>query len=315
MSITVAQQYAGIVYAMHPTTLNLKTALIVNTHSRKGQQDFETASRLLVEKGYALQSYPLTDPRRLRSTVRKALADGCTLIVVGGGDGTMSEVVDDLAYQPAILGVLPLGTANSFARSLGIPADLQGAIEVISDGKVSEIDLGMINDDYFANTVSIGIGTVVAQNLTNVVKRYLGVLAYVWSGLKAFRSFTPFVATITEGDKSYSLSTFQIVIANGGSYGPASFLSKQYLKSGTVTVFTMKGVSLWRLLTSWIASMRGRTFSRQEIDHFAVREPVTIATSPSRKVSIDGEIKTKTPIKVSVAVKALKVLVPQEVPL
>jgi diacylglycerol kinase-like protein len=95
--------------------------------------------------------------------IQVAIARGNKLIVVGGGDGTLSAIVDYFAYQNVVVGLLPLGTGNSFARSLGIPLSLEGAIEGITNGKVVDIDLGKVDGDYFANVASIGFSAEVAR--------------------------------------------------------------------------------------------------------------------------------------------------------
>jgi diacylglycerol kinase family enzyme len=83
------------------------------------------------------------------SLAAEEIAKGRKFIILGGGDGTISSVVDHFAYINVVFGVLPLGTANSFARTLGIPLDLAGVIiDVLINGKVANIDLAKINEDY-----------------------------------------------------------------------------------------------------------------------------------------------------------------------
>src|SRR3546814_17134195 len=84
-------------------------------------------------------------------------------MILGGGDGTISGLVDHLVGTGTALGVLPLGTANSFARTLGIPLDIAGAVEVLRTGTRKRIDLGMIDKDYFANCAAIGISPQIAE--------------------------------------------------------------------------------------------------------------------------------------------------------
>lgn len=115
--------------------------LIVNTHSRSGEQAFFRARDLLGALGVPLNAaYALRDPARLPETVKEAIAEDHNLIILGGGDGSVSSVVDYLAGSTAVLGLLPLGTANDFARTLGIPSDLEGACRTIARGKVVDVD-------------------------------------------------------------------------------------------------------------------------------------------------------------------------------
>ena len=113
--------------------------LVVNTRSRYGAHAYSEAKRLLAEAGIALDAaYPVRNAERLQEIVREEIAKGRKFIILGGGDGTISSVVDHFAYTKVVFGVLPLGTANSFARTLGIPLDLTGAIDVLVNGKVAK---------------------------------------------------------------------------------------------------------------------------------------------------------------------------------
>ena len=113
--------------------------------------------------------------------VREEMTKGRKFIILGGGDGSISSVVDHLAYASVVFGLLPLGTANSFARTLGIPLDLKGAIDVLVNGKVADVDLAKINEDYFANGSSIGMPAIVGRATPHSLKKWLGRGAYGWS--------------------------------------------------------------------------------------------------------------------------------------
>src|SRR5699024_2395493 len=99
------------------------------------------------------------------------------LLVLGGGDGTVSSVVDHLADELPVLGLLPLGTANDFARTLQIPTDLRRACEVIAGHRVVDVDLGLAEDNYFVNVASAGLSVAVTQGLSSRLKRRVGALA------------------------------------------------------------------------------------------------------------------------------------------
>jgi diacylglycerol kinase (ATP) len=112
-----------------------RAALIVNTRSRSGERTFFQALDRLQELGVTLgPTYAVRDPARLPETVRDVLDDdsGYELLILGGGDGSVSSVVDFLAHHDITLGLLPLGTANDFARTLGIPSDIEGACQTIT---------------------------------------------------------------------------------------------------------------------------------------------------------------------------------------
>src|SRR5690349_19465938 len=125
-----------------------KAILVVNAHSRKGRALFREAAAKLEQAGISLISkHAVRDPSRLIPTVKEAVKSGAPMIIVGGGDGSLSCTVDEVVDRDCVFALLPLGTANSFARTLGIPLDLDGAVAVIANGRRRRIDLGVINGD------------------------------------------------------------------------------------------------------------------------------------------------------------------------
>ena len=134
-----------------------RAVLIVNTRARSGASAYEQARQLLARRGFTLDaSFPVQDPARIPKLVTDALAEGHSFVMIGGGDGTIGAAVNVLAGKDATCGLLPLGTANSFARSLDLPLDLDAAVEVLATGRTKEVDLGKINDRYFTTAVAIG---------------------------------------------------------------------------------------------------------------------------------------------------------------
>lgn len=149
----------------HGIKTNRRAVLVVNTRSRRGAGHYSEAKRRLVEKGWTLDAaYPVRHPERMPEIVREAITRGHKFIIIGGGDGTISSVVDHFAYADVVFGILPLGTANSFARMLSIPLQLDAAVDVLSQGKLVDINLGKINDDYFANGAAIGLPAILARS-------------------------------------------------------------------------------------------------------------------------------------------------------
>jgi diacylglycerol kinase family enzyme len=170
---------------------SLHAVLVVNTRSRYGGHAYSEAKRLLAEAGIALDAaYPVRNAER-HQIVQEEIAKGRKFSILGGGDGTISSVVDHFAYTSVVF-VLPLGTANSFARTLGIPLDLTGAIDVLVNGEVANIDLGKINEDYFANGSSIGMPAIVGRATPHSLKKWLGRGAYGLVAAYEFMRFAPF---------------------------------------------------------------------------------------------------------------------------
>ena len=287
-----------------------RAVLIVNTRSRQAAQVYSDAKKLLTEAGLALEaSYPVRNAERLHEIVREEIAKGSKFIIVGGGDGTISSVVDHFAHTSVVFGVLPLGTANSFARTLGIPLDLPGAVNVLVNGKVADVDLGKIGNDYFANGSSIGMPSIIGRATPHALKKWLGRGAYLLVGIAKFMRYTPFRCTVTVDGRERSFDALDVRIANGGYQGGVLVAPEADLESGKIVLHVLEGPSKWTLAKEWARVALGLPFAAGRMNVLVGRK-LTIETVPTQHVAIDGEVITRTPIQVSVARNALLLMVP-----
>src|ERR687891_141204 len=211
-----------------------RAALIVNTRSRTGERTFFKALDRLQELGVSLGvTYAIRDPARLPETVREVLGDGSgyRFLILGGGDGSVSSVVDFLAHHDTLLGLLPLGTANDFARTLGIPQDIEGACRTIAEGKVVDIDLGLAGDNFYVNVASVGLGVEATRALSPQLKKRIGPLAYPFAAIKAFLKHEPFTARLSFPDGDHEPVGYgrllQVAIGNGRFYGGGMVVAPQ----------------------------------------------------------------------------------------
>ena len=197
-----------------------EAVLIVNARSRKGRDLFRRARALLEEAGVRLiADHPVRDPRRLKHIVDQAVADGAPMVIVGGGDGSLSCSVDFVVGKDCVFALLPLGTANSFARSLDIPLDLEGAVDAIANGRRRRVDLGLINGDYFANSAAMGLAPMIADSVPHRLKKYLGRFGYLVWAIWCLIRFRPFAARINVDGKSHTFTALELRIANGRFHG------------------------------------------------------------------------------------------------
>jgi hypothetical protein len=175
-----------------------RIVLVVNTRSRKGRRHYRGLPARLAAAGVPLQAvFPVDDPTLLAQTLTDALALAPDLLIFGGGDGSLTAAAGRLADRDTALGVLPLGTTNNFARSLGLPLDLPGAIATLANGKVADVDLARAGEDVFANMASLGLSVQVAQAVPASLKRVLGRGAYTLTAARRLPTHRPFKATLT----------------------------------------------------------------------------------------------------------------------
>ncbi len=289
-----------------------RATLVVNTASRRGRRSYATAKHMLCKRGIVLDAaYPVRDPARLPKIVEEAIAQGARFVVVGGGDGTISAVVDHFAHRDVVLGLLPLGTANSFARTLGIPLSLDAAVDVLVDGRVVDTDLGKINDDYFANAAAIGLPASIARNMPGALKRSLGRVGYLLVAVVRLCRHRPFRCRIVHEHDALSIDSLEVRIANGRYQGGVLVARNASVESRDLVIQIVKGISRWTIVGFWARALVGIA-PRADTLQIVRCAQATIDTEPAQYVSIDGEAATRTPIRASVAREALLLMAPRE---
>ena len=284
--------------------------LIVNTASRNGADAFEPARDKLVEAGIDLiDARAVDEPEALAGEVRSAV-DRAPMVIVGGGDGTLSEAVDHFLGKNAVFALLPLGTANSFARTLNIPLDLDGAIDVIANGRPRRIDLGAIDGDHFLNNAALGLAPVVAETVPQGLKRSFGRLGYLlWAGWSA-ASFRAFRLTVDDGKRRQRLWATEARIANGRFHGGVELIESAGLQSGEIVVQAVEGRSLAKLGISYLASALKHPRRHETVREFRGTR-MRIETRPRMRVSIDGELGPETPFEARAVPGAIRVAAPK----
>jgi YegS/Rv2252/BmrU family lipid kinase len=296
---------------MHaPRPVPREAVLVVNAASRKGRDLFREAKAKLEAAGVRLTAaYAVKNPRKLTPTMRQAVASGTPMVIVGGGDGSLSSTVDDVVDRDCLFALLPLGTANSFARTLGIPLDLDGAIDTIATGKRKRIDLGVIDGDYFANCAAMGLSPMIGEGIPHNLKRYLGRVGYLmWAIYCVFR-FRPFKLSVDDGVQKHTIWATEVRIANGRFHGGVELIEQAEVDSGDIVIQAVVGRSMTRLLWDWFAKYFKLPAREAAHEEFRGRQ-LRIDTKPRQKISIDGEVLAKTPAVVQVAHKAIEVVVP-----
>jgi len=287
--------------------------LIVNALSRQGQKQYEIACDKLRAAGIDLiETIAIHEPGTLPDIVAAAMRKKPPMLIVGGGDGSLSCAVDDLVGSDTIFAILPLGTANSFARTLEIPLDLDGAIDVIANGTPRRLDLGMIDDDYYCNCAAIGLSTKIGDHIPSILKKTLGRVGYlVWATYQSLK-FKSFRVTVTVNGKAETIRAVEVRIANGRFHGGMELIEDADPDSGEIVVQVVPGRNAVQLGWSWLASALKLRARRDTTIEYHGRE-IRVETRPPQKISIDGEVLAKTPVTAKVARNVVSVMAPRVV--
>jgi YegS/Rv2252/BmrU family lipid kinase len=238
---------------------------------------------------------------------------GDRLVIAAGGDGTVNEVVNGLS-KDAMLGILPLGTANVLARELGLPIDPENACERIVKGNVSRMDVGVATDEEgterrFTCMAGIGFDANVVREVTPRFKRYLRTFAFPLAAIKVYFQEDQPRLHVMDGNTTYV--TQFAVIANGQYYGGEFEVAEDAsLESGALEVVLVDNVGLLvrpdvlaRILAKSPLDRKMRSFSSQGI----------LAKSPGAgdkriPVQIDGEVWGRLPMSFRIEPAAIRVI-------
>jgi diacylglycerol kinase (ATP) len=306
--ISLLRSKAALTAAIHHGG---RTMLVVNTRSRKGRRHYPGLPARLAAAGVPVQAtFPVDDPTRLHHTLTEVLALDPDLLVFGGGDGSLTTAAGRLAHRDTALGVLPLGTTNNFARSLGLPLDLPGAIATLAGGKVADVDLARAGGDLFANLASIGLSVQVAQATPATLKRRLGRAAYTLTALRHLPAHPPFKATLTVDGIQRVLWTHQLNVANGAYHTGRRITRDASVDDRLLIVYRLGDASRLRLTGQTLGQVLfGPRRSRTAGPYLGTRE-LWIATDPPLPLDLDGEVRGTTPVRIALLPDALRVLVP-----
>lgn len=287
--------------------------VVVNRGSRRGAAAWPGVERALRAGGVEVR--PVEVEGDLATTLRAVVAERPPLVVVGGGDGTIGCAADAVAGTRTVLGVLPLGTANDFARTLEIPTDPVAAAEAMLAGRVVDVDLGRAGPHAFLNVASLGLSVAVTRRLTPRLKRWLGPLAYPAATLRAYRGQPGFAARLEFPDDDHEPlvldELLQVAVGNGVHYGGGNTVSPTAsVDDHLLDVYAIERgrlsdhVSIARLLRD------GRLVEHERVHHVVTRS-IRVVTDEPMPVNLDGEIAAVTPVTFAVERNAVHVVVPQ----
>ncbi|MGL5064600.1 MAG: lipid kinase, partial [Microcoleus sp.] len=286
-----------------------KALLLINHHSRKGQKLLSQATDRLQSLGFELIVEPTNHPLEISDTIRR-YKDRVELVIIGGGDGTLNAAIAGAIDTQLPLGILPMGTANDLARTLGIPTSLPEACQVIASGNLRAIDLGWVNGKYFFNVASLGLSVQITQRLTKEVKRRWGIFAYAFTALQAMWEARPFRAEIRANNKSVRVKTIQIAVGNGRYYGGGMTVAEDAtIDDRRLDLYSLETQHWWQIIALLPAMRQGNHASWSNVRALHSQE-IDVYTRKPRPINTDGEITTHTPAKFRVIPQALRVITP-----
>jgi diacylglycerol kinase (ATP) len=289
-----------------------RALLVVNPASRLGTRSQRSALAAFRAAGVRCDAV-LTEHQGQGAEIALSLAARYDAVFTLGGDGTAMEVVGALAGTGRPVGILPGGTGNLIARTLGIPLNVRRAVTVLLTGDQARVDLGLLSAGrHFAFAAGVGVDASMIAEASSSLKRHIGVLAYVLSWTRAALRRESFRVRITVDGEVVERQATAVMIANFGqvlndlmTLGPGIRPDDAKLDLCVFSPYTAwDAVRIaWKLLR--------KDFGSDPCMLYRAGREFRIETLPPRVAQADGELLGPTPFEVSVRPLAAQLLIPR----
>ena len=292
----------------------MKTLVIINPHA--GSAEDAHALRSALADRPDMVTKETTYAGQAKEFAQQATGTDYHTVVAAGGDGTINEVINGLACAPAQLrlGILPLGTGNDLARTLGVPLDPLDALRLLETGEERRLDIMRLETAgrvvYGLNVAAGGFTGQMNEELTDELKADWGPLAYILGAVKILPNLTDYETIITwEDGQPERIAALNVIVANGrtaaGGFQVAPTANPE---DGLLDVVIIRSCSLVELASVSAQLLTGSYLDSPHIVHRRVRS-VSISSQPGMWFNVDGELLTKKTLAFSVQPRFLRVVV------
>ncbi|MDD7677090.1 MAG: YegS/Rv2252/BmrU family lipid kinase [Anaerovibrio sp.] len=284
-----------------------KIVLVYNPVSGKAKfkRSLDNIIGKLQRRGCMVIPYRTTPENKdLAEFIRQAEPEG---IIAAGGDGTVHEVVNLVMHEgfDVPVGIIGSGTSNDFATYLRL--DTKAYFDRIAQGKVMEVDLGKVGDEYFINVASAGMVTSIAHEVDTKLKNTFGKLAYYVQGLKTLPQFKALDITIRTEDEEIREKAFLFLIVNSSVVASFKNAARQAsVQDGKLDLLLVKQCNIAELMTLTAELLAGKDVTgRKEVIY---RQAASFQVSCDTQLvsDLDGELGPELPLKIETIPKALK---------
>jgi YegS/Rv2252/BmrU family lipid kinase len=290
-----------------------RVLLAVNVHARRGRDAKAAMLAALQARGHSVREVPEDTPAEAMSAAIGAQRDRIDVVVVGGGDGTLLHAIDGVIAAKLPLIVLPLGTFNEFARTIGTPDDIDAVADLVENSVPLSVDVGVVNGVRYLNEASIGLSTSVTELQTEDVKSRLGMLAIPVTTLRALRWMRPLKLIVEADDGSTrNVRAVQLTVANSYRFGGVVDNPEASLEDGRLWLYAIDVRGFFNILRVLAAVVLHRFEHAPEVTAVRGRGfTVRSRTGSKHGVYADSEHVTDLPATFSIEPRALTVLVPE----
>lgn len=278
-------------------------------HNARNPWLLERARAFIAEHKLDAEVVPTERPLHATELARRALEEGCGLVVAIGGDGTMNEVAAALVGTGATLGLIPCGSGNGLGRHLGLPGPGKGAFRALLDGHSRVIDTGLADGHPFFNATGLGFDAVLSARFNALEKR--GLSSYVPATLRTLLRYQPDEYILRADAREIRAAGFLVAVANSDQYGNDCFIAPgARVDDGLLDLTLLPRLTAWNVLPLAVRLFAGRVRGAPGVVNlrsarFAIERP---APGP---IHTDGEVRDAgAVVEVSVLPSSLRIAVP-----
>ncbi len=280
----------------------MRALLVVNPNARRGRD-------LHTQLHRELEAHGIDVVRELGESSGDG-APRVDAIVAAGGDGTLVHVIRRAMAYDVPVGLVPLGTFNELARTLGIPLDVAGACATIAAGHQRAIDVATVNGTYYLNEASIGISSRIARLQLPENKQRFGFLAILATALQAFVHSRPIRVEIVHDGGTDRFQTVQLTVANSHRFGGFFYVADAAIDDGWLDLYSVEIDGVSEAFSVARAILAGK---RQTVPGLQTFRSVAfdVITRRRHRITADGEPAGRTPARFEIVPKALRVFTPE----
>jgi diacylglycerol kinase (ATP) len=278
------------------------------------EEVIEHIDSLFESTGFVYEILVQETPFKAEDVITSALINNFDMVIVVGGDGTISSIANCIAHTHLVMGIVPTGTGNVLARELGIPTNVRSALNLISSGRyrIRELDGMKVFDSTYFICVSVGLSALIMKDMNSKIKRFFGRLAYFWKGLVNYLRYKDEYMILDVDYEHFESLTSDVLITNfGQKYIPGFNLSPDIEPDdGRLDVFIFKINNIIKILKILIRITFKKSADIDELRHFKQAQTIMIDCVKPMPVQADGDVVGVTPVKIQIAPNALRVIAP-----
>jgi lipid kinase YegS len=267
-----------------------KHIVLIVHGARADRPDVRHLVNWVREKGHLVEPLATFEAGEAAALAANAARRGVDVVAAAGGDGTINEVVNGLDGYDVPLGIIPLGTANDFARQVGIPADADHAMDVILQRKARRLDTASLNGRRFLNVSAGGVGAEATADTPPEVKESLGPMAYAISGMRKFAdlksSYARFSGDGFEYEGEFLLFAVGLTRSTGGGTMVTPMASAT---DGLLDLCIVEGMSRKDFARTVLKVKKGEHVGEEGVRYAQLRS-VTVEGREPMAVNVDGEM-------------------------